>query len=96
MPKYENIVFMQGDDADEPLRLLYDKHDDSVVWGWPDKKTEAIAYLAQWDNGDPGEVRDTSSAGSSDYQHTEGEYLLTWNLGLGYIGLERIKADDTG
>jgi hypothetical protein len=90
---YQNIVFMQSDDADEALRILYDKHDDSVVWSWPDKVTETIEHLTQWDMGE-GEVNETSQSGSADDQKAEGNYILTWHLGLGYIGLERIVPSD--
>lgn len=78
--RYAQIVFMQNSqDADEPLRIL----DEQGVQA-------AIDYLAQWDNGDRDEVRDRPSAGSRDNTKRVGEYLLTWNWGLGYIGLERI------
>lgn len=93
---YESIVFMQGDDADEALRILYGKaaDDESVVWSGPFAETIAATFehLGQWDYGEPGEMHTESEAGSSDRQVTsdDGQYLMTWNLGLGYIGLERI------
>lgn len=77
--KYQEIIFAQSDDADEPLQILND-----------DGPAAAVDYLAQWDNGDDGEVRDEMSAGSSDGTEEVGEYLLTYNTRLGYIGLERI------
>lgn len=90
---YQDIVFMQGDDADEPLRILYDKHDDSVVWSFPDKTAETVEYLTQWETGE-GEIRDETAAGSADDFATVGNYRLTWNLGLSYIGLERRLPDE--
>lgn len=76
---YVDIVFAQGDDADEPLRLL---EEDSV--------TAAIEYLAQWDYGDDDEITAESRPGREDRQEQEGNYLLTWNSRIGYIGLERV------
>lgn len=76
----ERIVFMQGSDADEPLRILDESGPEA-----------AIDYLAEWDNGDGGDMADEPSAGSADdvYQSDNG-YILSWNTGLGYIGLERL------
>ena len=91
---FERIVFMQGDDADEPLDILYSReagHSFPYYLGaTAESVTAAVAYLAQWDNGDAGEEHDTPAAGSADDTWTEGEYILTAHLGLGYIGLERI------
>lgn len=79
--KYAQIVFAQGDDAIEPLKI-YDEQG----------KEAAITYLAQWDNGKESEhdLRDKPSKGTRDRSFEVGEYILTVNQGLGYIGLERI------
>jgi len=76
---YANIVFAQGDDATEPLELL-DR----------DGEQAAIEYLAQWDYGEYHDVRDAPSAGTSDYTFKSGAYVLSYNLRMGYIGLEKI------
>jgi hypothetical protein len=79
MNKYQRIVFMQGDEATEPLAILDEQGFDA-----------AIEYLAQWDL-EPGEHFNEPSHGTSDYTHTtDDNLLLSWNQGLGYIGLERI------
>jgi hypothetical protein len=76
----ERIVFMQGADADTPLSILD-----------TDGPEAAIDYLAEWDNGDGGDVADEPSAGSADTTYTDDHgYILTYNVGLGYIGLERL------
>lgn len=84
---YHEIVFMQGEDATEPLRLLDDEGAD-----------EAIKYLAQWDYGGENEHSPKTERpwGDADrVYHTpapDGQtYFLTWNTGLGYIGLVRGK-----
>lgn len=79
---YQSIVFIQGDEANEPLDIL-DR----------DGAAAAVRYLAQWDYGDEnGSPEMTeSSAGTSDRQERHGDYLLTWNNRLGYIGLERVR-----
>lgn len=79
MKHFYQIVFQQDHEATEALRVL-DEHG----------KDAAIDYLAQWDNGDS-ESRLKSSAGSSDRTYQRGDYLLTYNLYLGYIGLERVE-----
>jgi len=100
---YQNVVFMDGDDASEPLAILHNRDrdpetgmdiDESVVWHCPTGESVAatFAYLAQWDYGEPAETYPESHAGSGDWQETSecGRYLMTYNVGLGYIGLERI------
>jgi len=74
----QRIVFMQGDDADEPLAMLDTEGIESV-----------LDYLAQWDMDDNGELTDEPSAGTSDDTYEVDGYILTWNNQLGYIGLER-------
>jgi hypothetical protein len=96
---YQNIVFMQGDDASEPLAILHHRavDSDSVVWEWPtgESVADAFTYMSQWDYGDAGETYPATQAGNSDWQETsaDGRYLLTYNVGLGYIGLERIMPE---
>lgn len=82
--KYKNIIFLQGDSANEALDIL----DDSG-------KMAAIDYLSQWDYGDHDDIRDDLGAGSSDRIFEHGEYILTYNLRLGYIGLS-IKVATSG
>ncbi len=79
----ERIVFMQGSNAIEALEILDNEGRES-----------AMTYLRQWHF--PGE-HDTSlelSAGSSDRViRTSDNYVMTYNLGLGYIGLEYVLQD---
>ena len=92
---YERIVFCQGDDAAEPVDLLYNRESpDSIVYHGPTAESiaAAFAYLGQWDYGEAGEESDTPSCGTADdtWVSDDGQYLMSAHLGLGYIGLERI------
>ncbi len=78
MKEYRQIVFMQEHDADEAMNIL-------DVQG----EKAALEYLLQWDQGE-GEVRSTSSAGSRDHIYKHGNYVMSYNLGLPYIGLEEV------
>lgn len=74
---YENIVFIQGEQANKPLKIL----DEQGV-------TELLNYLSQWHY--PGE-HDTSSEpgnGTTDRVIEINGYLLTINTRFGYVGLK--------
>ena len=77
--KYSTVVFLQGDEADEPLKILNDKGMDDV-----------FKYLQQWDMGEYNDETEESSKGGADYSHEEDGYLISWNPYIGYIGLEKI------
>ena len=80
---YLNIVFMQNSqDTEEPLRILEEQGEHA-----------ALEYLKQWDYGDACEERDEPSAGTDDTIYREGDYIMSYNLRLEYIGLERIWND---
>lgn len=90
--KYQSIVFMQGDDANEPLDALYNhESDDSIVYHGPTAESiaAAFAYLRQWDYGEPAEETLEPSSGSSDDTWEQDGYRLSAHLGMG-IGLERV------
>lgn len=80
--KFWTIVFMQGDEANEPLQILEDSGEDS-----------AIEYLSQWDFGGESEHcmsgSETEPWGSSDYVYEANGYILSYNTHFGYIGLTR-------
>ena len=76
--KFQRIIFLQGEEANEALELL-------DLGGYD----SAIEYLAQWDHGDDGELFDFPSNGTSDRVHTSKDgYRLTYNMRQNYIGLE--------
>lgn len=81
--KYQDIVFMQGSEADEALELLSEYGIEAT-----------FKHLLQWDHGDSyGELRDDLPHGSHDhtFEGSDG-YIMSWNKGLNYIGLiKRVK-----
>ena len=78
MMTIERIVFVQGDEADEPLSILD-----------IDGTEAAIEYLARWHYPGEHELAQEPAAGSSDdVFETDDGFVLTWNMRLGYIGLE--------
>ena len=75
-----NIVFIQNEEAEEPLRILEDQGEGA-----------ALRYLRQWDyREEEGEVYDENPGGSGDSVYREGNYIMTYNTSLGYIGLCKI------
>jgi hypothetical protein len=97
MNRYQTVVFMQGDDADEPLDTLYSRDsDDSIVYHGTTAESVAatFAYLSQWDYGDPTDEYDGDPQGSGDdvWVSDCGGYRMSASLSYGYIGLERIVA----
>lgn len=77
MTIYSRIVFLQGDEAYEPLQILKDQGADI-----------AMEYMKQWDYGDSYETSDTPSHGASDDIYEDSFYILSWNDSLNYIGLD--------
>jgi len=78
---YHHIVFLQEQAAEETLQIINEKGCDS-----------AIDHLLGMYGFDYAEGTDTPSAGSGDHTYTSdcGEYLLTYNTHIGYVGLEFI------
>lgn len=77
--KYYEIVFLQGEEAIEPLHILDDKGEDA-----------AVEYLSQWDYG--GEMEHSPEEqpwGEDDETFEKDDYVMSWNSRLGYIGLVR-------
>jgi len=75
--KYENVVFLQGDEAYQPLEILDTKGKDA-----------AMEYLKQWHY--PGEHEGSPELGhgTSDQTYEKDGYIMSWNSQLGYIGLQ--------
>jgi hypothetical protein len=77
-PQWERVVFLQGEEADEALAVLDERGEEA-----------ALSYLADWHYPGEHETADEPGAGSSDDVYDDGTgYRLTYNRGLGYIGLE--------
>jgi hypothetical protein len=76
--KYQSIIFLQGDSASECLDIKDEKGNDA-----------AIQYLLQWDYGDNDDLTDDLGNGTSDSILEQDDYVMVYNLRLGYIGLSR-------
>ena len=75
--KYEEVVFMQGQEADEPLSILDKKGEDA-----------ALDYLKQWHFFGSHMGSDESGHGDTDQTYEKDGYIMFWNVGLSYIGLQ--------
>ncbi|MDO5644993.1 MAG: hypothetical protein Q4G21_04780 [Dermabacter sp.] len=86
LSRWINVVFLQGDEADRPLRILGELG-----------HVDAVDFLAQWDYGDEttdaamenGYVYDEPPAGQYDKVMHSGDYALVVNPHLGYVSLLR-------
>ena len=74
--RYEEVVFMQGEDAEKVLDII-DEHGEDA----------GIEYLKQWHQ--PGHHMGTSQVphGSGDYLYQKDGYTLSYSPSLGYAGL---------
>lgn len=74
--RYEDVVFLQGDEAEEPMNILDEKGVDA-----------ALEYLKQWHY--PGEHmgRKELPHGTNDKTYEKDGYIMGWNPHLPYIGL---------
>ena len=58
-----------------------------------DGEEAATRYLSEWHYPGEHEVTEALAAGTSDDEYHDGNgYVLTYNRGLGYIGLEFVEA----
>ena len=81
MTQFRHIVFMQEPESGSiPDQFLSGEISSS----------EIVDYLAQWDFGE-GEISDTPGNGTSDSTERVGDYLLSWNSRLWYVGLSAIE-----
>lgn len=85
---YEQIVMIQGEEGRTLVDALYDV-DGVVAHGATEESIDAaVAHLSQWDYGD-NPVDDSPAWGTSDDVWEHAGYVLSANLGLGYIALAR-------
>lgn len=92
--RYEEIVFLQGENYPEFERVLYPStRTDPLLLLGPPQVDQALDYLTRWDNGEPVRTYDVPPWGSGDDIHQRGDYVLSYNTRLGYAGLVRIVRD---
>lgn len=74
--RYEQIVFMQGHEADEAMDILNN-----------DGEEAAMEYLKQWHYPGEHDGSDTTGKGTMDKTFEKDGYTMMWNPYLPYIGL---------
>ena len=75
--KYEEVVFMQGQEADKPLSILEQQGEDA-----------ALEYLKQWHFFGSHMGSAETGHGSGDQTYEKDGYIMSWNTQLSYIGLQ--------
>ena len=84
MQQFLNIVFLQNEEAAKPLKILKEQGE-----------AAALQFLCQWDYAeDDGEVYEENPGGNGDSVYREGNYIMTYNTSLGYIGLCKIMGTE--
>lgn len=91
-----SIVFMQGDEGRRVTDAISHFDGNVTHHGATAASIEAaVDYLAQWDYGEYHDLKSVTDAGAMDDLAQIDHYLLTWNVRLGYVGLEVLLDDDT-
>ncbi len=105
--RYVQVYFSDLDDADQHLRTIHNKTDNSVLWECPtqDGINRTVADLRKYESDNPdildGEAacgypnREFAGAWTERVEMDNEVYILTYNVGLGYVGLEREIPDIT-
>ena len=75
---YQNIVFMQGDEAIPILDMIENQ-----------SEHDTIEHLLQWDFGE-GLMEEKQPWGESDKLFLHHDLVLSWNSAIPYISLTRI------
>lgn len=78
---YEEIVFLQGDEANEALDLL-DKDEN-----------EALAYLQAFDMGEGRDSMDVPWGPADSVSYFANGYVISYNTGLNYIALTHVRVE---
>lgn len=76
--KYREIVFLQGEGADEALNILEEKGE-----------KKALDFLLEFDYGE-GEITERAPWGSADILYKRKNYVMSYNNRIGYVGLTEI------
>lgn len=75
--RYENIVFLQGNDASPVMDILNN-----------DGEEAALEHLKQWHYPGEHQMSDKPGRGTQDKTFEKDGYIMSWNPYLPYIGLE--------
>lgn len=82
---YENVVFLQGDDAAEALQIFNNQGVDAL-----------LQYLTQWHYPGEHEVVQEVGSGSTDEVIEKDGYIINVNPRYDYVGLTYDLSHDTG
>jgi hypothetical protein len=96
---YQQVVFLDGDRADEFLDVLYNRESpESIVYHGPTSESIDATFAAMVETfGEGGaEISEAPGSGSADDSWTQDGYYISAHLGLGYIGLDRLVEDAHG
>ena len=74
---YEDVVFLQGDDAREALNILNSKGEEA-----------ALEYLKSWHDEGTHELTNSDYGSDDDYDYADDGYAMYWNPEMGHIGLK--------
>lgn len=75
--RYERVIFLDGEEADEAFEILNNQGKDA-----------ALEYLKQWHDYGNHMGSDSLGTGTSDRTYEKDGYIMGWNEPLGYIGLD--------
>ncbi len=79
MTKYIQIVFLQGDEAEEVLNIIDEKGE-----------LAGIEYLNQWNFNEGEIIEGELPAGKGDFTFKEGDFILNYRPVLSYAGLVQL------
>lgn len=74
--RYEDVIFMQGEEADEAMEIMNNEGKDA-----------AMEYLKQWHQPGNHMGRNEPGHGNQDKTYSKDGYIMAWNPYLPYIGL---------
>ncbi len=83
MVKYRSVTFLQGDDTDQPFKILDSQGTDDL-----------FEYLLQWEYGENGTESTEEPWGfmddTSDHYDGDLHYVVSWNWNLAYVSLTEV------
>lgn len=84
--QYSSVVFIHDYEDEEVENLLQELRE---IGDTEQKEHKLFEHLKQWDYGDVGELYTEPLAGQEDISVKIGEYNLSYNTRLGYVGLDK-------
>lgn len=86
--KYRSIVLIQNPDEDTPVSEWLNN-------AWQGDDDTLVNYLLEYDYDGNDDINDESLKGKADDWFIHGNYLVTYNRNLNYVGLEEIIEPET-